>query len=517
MGWSLAASHFQTGGYLRNNYSNRNNFSVDFFFDLPFAIQTGAGIDYSDTETGFAVYNRPDSPYYKSGEPAADEKASGGPGISSRLLEGQMTWGDDTKTEDENLALSAFAEKKFSSGRFRTDFRLWNQDRREVYYAADDRDKKIYERTTVGEDNNWLWQAEGTLQFGKHHLAAGGQMKHYGWGEQNVDYIDQSYFNSSINSPFFAFVKEGFKGQPDLLSYYALYLQDEWHFHPKLCLEAGVRSEWFHADSVDPDAFGYEWETAVREMDENHLDPRVALVAHPIKNSRVTAGIGMVHRYPTSPEYFWWYLNNSTDFFNTDLHAEEALQYELGIEQNLANRLTLRLRGYYYDIKDYIEGTSVPRIGQVKYNIGEVDIKGIEVSLSADLPHGVQPWANTTWQEGEKDDDPWDTDNHLTGILPDLPDVMVNAGVNYKYHDKAILRLWLNHVGERQHLRGDAVETLNAYTLFNFSATCRVWQTPRTHWELLLSGENIFDESYQQEEGYPMTGALFMAGLRLIL
>lgn len=515
VGWSLSAGHFEADGYLRNNFDNRNHFSGDLFFELPAEIRLGTGITYSDSECGYPVYNRPDSRYFKSGDPTADEKEIGGPGITSRLLAGPLAWGDDTRAGDENLALTAFAEKEFSTGRFRTDIRVWNQERREVYYAAENKNKKIYERTTDAEDNNWLWKAESMLHFGEHHMAAGAQMKRYGWGDQAVDYIDETYFNGSINA--MTFVKEGFEGQPDLLSYYAFYLQDQWCLNKKLSLEAGLRSEWFHADSVDPDAFGYDWETAVQEMDENHLDPRISIVGHAFKNSRFTATIGMTHRYPTSPEYFWWYLNNSTNFFNTSLHAEEALQYELAMEQRLRDQFHIGLRAYYYDVEDYISGTTVPRIGQVKYNIGEVTIKGVEFSLAADLPHNIQPWVNATWQEGEKDDDPWDTDNQLTDLLPDLPEIMINAGVDYRFGDRGALRLWLNHVGEREHFKGDSVETLKAYTLVNFSATYQIRKNSRTRWELLLSGENIFNESYEQKEGYPMPDAMFIGGLRLNL
>ncbi|MGD9212871.1 MAG: TonB-dependent receptor, partial [Desulfobacteraceae bacterium] len=429
IGWRVSAGHYETDGYLRNNFSDRNNFGGTFFLDLPHEIELGIGMTYCDSETGNAVYNRSDSPSFKGGDPVADELTYGGPGIGARLLQGSTAWGDGSKIENENTSFSAFAQKEFSSGHLRTDFRLWNQEYSEVYYDAANRGKKIYERTTRAEDNNWLWQIQGDIQFSNHQLELGGETKRYGWGEQTIDYIDESYFNPSIN--FMTFIKDGFKGQEDLLSYSALYVQDKWQFHPKMSLEAGLRQEWFHADSVDPDAFGYEWETGVQDLDEDHLDPRANLVMNLWKNNQISAGIGIVHRYPTSPEYFWWYLNNSTDFFNTDLNAEEALQYELAVEQTLLKRLKLGLRGYYYDISDYISSTTISGIGSVYYNIAEVNIKGIEFSIAADLPHHIKPWANFTWQEGEKSDDPWDTENELTGELQDLPDTIFNIGIDY--------------------------------------------------------------------------------------
>lgn len=88
--WNLSASHYETDGYLRNNFMERDNFFANLSFELPHDFEIGAGLSVSDKENGNAVYNRPDSPYYKSGDPDADEMALGGPGISSRLLQGRL-------------------------------------------------------------------------------------------------------------------------------------------------------------------------------------------------------------------------------------------------------------------------------------------------------------------------------------------------------------------------------------------------------------------------------------------
>ncbi|MGD9210099.1 MAG: TonB-dependent receptor, partial [Desulfobacteraceae bacterium] len=81
--------------------------------------------------------------------------------------------------------------------------------------------------------------------------------------------------------------------------------------------------------------------------------------------------------------------------------------------------------------------------------------------------------------------------------------------------DLLTARLWLNHVGERKHYSDTELETFDAYTLVNFSATYQIWQMSRSKWELLFSAENIFDETYQQKEGYPMPGATVIGGIRV--
>lgn len=514
LGWSLSASHYETDGYLRNNFTDRDNFSADIFFDLPNRFELGLGMDVSDMNTGAAVYNRPDSPYYKSGEPDADSRQLGGPGIGARLIAGNMAWGERSGTQDENIAFTAYGKKTFNAGHIRADFRIWNQDRHEVYYDAADSGKKIYERDTQAEDDNWSAQTEARFQIGSHQLETGGEIRRYGWGDQTVPYIDESYFNGSIN--FFRFIREGFKGQPDTLGYYAAYLQDTWDIHPVVSVELGLRQEWFKADSVDPEAFGFDWPAEVEELDESNLDPRAALIVRPWEGGSFTARFGITHRYPSSPEYFWWYLNKGTEFFNTDFKPEQARQYELSYEQRLAERFEWFVRGYYYDIEDYISSTFVPQIGSVYYNIGEVEIQGAELGASADVTDWLRLWANFTWQEGEKTEDPWDQNNELTHQLPDLPKIMVNAGIDFSYGDLFSSRLSVNYVDSREHFQGQELAELGSYTLVNLSARYRVLKTAYGDWELLVSGQNLLDEDYQEEEGYPMPGATVIGGIRLV-
>lgn len=283
---------------------------------------------------------------------------------------------------------------------------------------------------------------------------------------------------------------------------------------PQLTLEFGLRQEWFRADSVDPEAFGFEWQAEPTDLNEDHLDPRMAITYRPWTDGAITARFGITHRYPTSPEYFWWYLNNGTGYFNTDFNSEEARQYELAYVQSIGKIFELTLRGYYYDIDDYITSTSIRGVGSVYYNIGEVEIKGLETGISANLPYGLRAWANFTWQEGDKSDDPYDIDNQLSNQLPDFPETLFNAGIDYTY-EKLRLRCWLNHVGERDHFSTDGLETLGAYTLVNATAAYRLLSTENLKLDLEIGAENIFDEDYEEEEGYPMPGAMVIAGVRL--
>ena len=512
LGWDLTAGHFETDGYLRNNFMERNRGTAKLFLNLPGGWEAGAGVDLSETENGNPVYNVTDSPYYDPGSPLASEKELRGPGISVRLNDGATAWGDESFTEDRNTDLTAWVSHKSEGQSFTLQGRLWNQESTETYFDAADPNKKIYERETDAEDGNWLLSAAYSRALGSHLVELGAETRHYGWGEQRVKYIDTSYFNGSIN--FMTFIQNGFEAQKDTMGYHALYLQDTWQINPRFKLEMGVRQEWFKADAIDPDAFGYEWTTPVSSLSETHTDPRAALVFSPTDNTRITARFGIAHRYPTSPEYFWWYLNNATDYFNTDFNSERALQYELGVDQNLGIA-TLFVRGYLYDIKDYISSTTVSGIGSVYYNIGQVEIRGVEAGFKSPLPLGLTLWGNATWQEGDKSDDPWDTDNNLSREVPDLPEFMVNAGLDLDNGGPFSARFQVSLVDEREHFTDQTLLVLDAYTLVSLSAQYRIFENKTMAADLIAAADNILDEDYQEREGYPMPGTTVMAGVRL--
>ena len=511
--WFLSGGHYETDGFLRNNTVDRNHGEIDLSLTLPMNLEVGAGVCWSRYETGMPVYNRPDSPHYDGGSPDADGRELGGPGISSRLKDGFFAWGNGSMAEDENTRITAWVEKGFEKGHLRLDYLTWSQDREETYVDAANPQKVIYKRETEAEPDNWSLQAEGAITIGAHTLETGGETQSHGWGDQKITAIDPSYFNGSIDSPFFAFIKEGFKGQEDVMRYHALYLQDTVSLSDKWTLEAGVRQEWFEAKAISPDAFGFPATADTTELDESNLDPRAALAFHPWKGGAITTRVGRVHRYPTSPEYFWWYLNRSSGFFNTELCPEEASQVELAISQDMAPGFHAEIRGYHYDIDHYIASTMVPGTGTVVYNIDTVTIKGAELSLKAPLPFHLSAWGNLTWQKGDKKGDPWDTDNRLEGQIPDFPETMINLGLDYQLEERLSTRLTLSHVGKREHINGTELETLDAYTTFGASASVRLFKNEITTWRLLLAAENLFGESYEEEKGFPMPEATYSVGI----
>ena len=514
--WFLTGGHYETDGYLRNNTMDRNHGEVNLSANLPMDLEVGAGVCWSKYETGMPVLNRPSSPHYDPGQPESDGRELGGPGISDRLINGESTWGDDSFAEDENTRFTAWAEKRFNTGHLRLDCLLWNQDKEETYVDAENPDKVIYKRETEAEPGNWSIQMEGSVAIGDHTIEGGGETRSMGWGAQTVTAIDTSYFNGSIYMDDFAFIQEGFKGQEDIMGYHAIYLQDTWNVSKKWTLEAGLRQEWYEADAIDPDAFGFEKSVATTDLSESNLDPRAALSFFPWEGGTLTTRLGIAHRYPTSPEYFWWFVNrNDSPFNNPSLEAESSMQVELAFSQEIAHAFKAEVRGYHYDIDHYIASTSIPYKGSVFYNIDDVTIKGAEFSLSAELPFNFAAWGNLTWQKGDKEGDPADMEHRIEGEIPDFPETMANVGLDWQLNDRANARITLSHVGKREHIDGttNGLVQLDAYTVVGANASILIHKNRFSAWRLLLAAENIFDETYEEESGYPMPDATYTVGL----
>lgn len=502
--WSVGSSHFETDGYLRNNDNHRDNVRANVGLELPYQTEAGIGFEYSNMKSGMIVYNQPDSPFYDDGKPKSKASMIGGP--YPQWARGDITWGDDSHAHDENYVFSSFLQKKFDKGSARLDFRIWNQERTEYYYAAEDRHKKIYERETHVEDNNWLLKGAMDYTLGSHHIESGGELKRYGWGNQTIHYIDPAYFSSAIN--YLPYIREGFKGQPDNNRYAAFYIQDTWSLHPRWSVDLGLRQEWYHAAEAEPGA-------EESEINESHVDPRLGMTFRPWEGGTVNARFGIAHRYPTSPEQFWWWMNKGTQFFDTTLTPERARQYELAAEQVIFKRARVTVRGYYYDVKDYIATTTIPGKGMVVYNIGEVDIKGIETELLVSVTNNLRVWANLTVQDGNKQKDPWDKENRLENQLPDFPDKLANFGIDYTL-GKLNARLWLNYVGSRKHYDRQQLVKLDDYVLCNAYLSYNFLNSPKWgKWDFILSAHNIFDEDYQEEAGYPMPGPTVLAGVKV--
>ena len=271
-----------------------------------------------------------------------------------------------------------------------------------------------------------VFQVKGdfTSQYTKYHLIKAG----FGFKQNDFDYLH------------FMGVHEGgarwnlvnlFNGRPYEGHFY---LQDKIEF-PGLIINAGLRMDYFHQNRkaaknmFDPLAFetttpghdpseplGYPG-TPEREATklQKAFAPRLGL-SHPIsEHSVLHFSYGHFYQRPSWTKMFGLPYVNYTDsdsaaldpygnqltymeewhgwYGNPKMTYERTVQYELGIDYDIARRYKLDLTGYYKDGSN--EASVITGVYGAEYNTtkalmisnsGYSDVRGVEASLNSHLP-----------------------------------------------------------------------------------------------------------------------------------
>ncbi|GAG37877.1 unnamed protein product, partial [marine sediment metagenome] len=234
----------------------------------------------------------------------------------------------------------------------------------------------------------------------------------------------------------------------------------------------------------------------------------------------MTFRFGRAYRFPTNPEYYWWY-SGYQPAGRKDLTSEKASQYEIELDQQLGKDVNLLVRGYYYEVDDYIRTIFGYKPSRVVYNIDEVQFKGVELEIEYNVSPTVRLWANYTRQETEKEGDVLDQSMSLTDELPELPKDKINIGVSYGRKDGIRAELSMRYVDERHVVGGDPTKPGGSYLAemdsyvdvdLRFSYPIRGGENG-AEIRLEVAGENLLSEDIEEDYGYPMPGATVMVGL----
>jgi iron complex outermembrane receptor protein len=320
----------------------------------------------------------------------------------------------------------------------------------------------------------------------------------------NVVEVDPAYF------PAWALPASS-DGELRISSLNGGYVQDLWKVAEWLELRAGLRFDSFEADGPESEAI---------TVDEEKWSPRLEVTVRPWEGGRVTGRYGRARRFPTLPEYYWWY-SGYQPADRKDLASEKADQWELEVGHRLGDRLEITARGYCYYVEDYIRTVFGYVPSRAVYNIDRVDFRGLELEASGELPLGFRIWANYTIQKTEKHGDVLDNSSDLTDELVELPENRFNLGLDYRRASGLEAGLALGYVDKRHAVRGDpatpgasTLEKMNGYVDVGLHLSCPLLRTESGgESRLVVSVQNLLDEDYEEEYGYPMPGITFMIGL----
>lgn len=242
--------------------------------------------------------------------------------------------------------------------------------------------------------------------------------------------------------------------------------------------------------------------------------------------TRLRASMGSAIKEPSFFESF------ATGFVigNPDLAPERSLSWEVGLEHELIDDVTVQATYFDQKLKDLIQYTSAPpNAGDPNYfNVAEASARGIEVDARGDF--GVlDAGAAYTWLDTEVSDSGFDSG-------PDAAFVAGEALLRRPAHTLALraggtvaergrLHTRVAYVGSRADRTFDPTTfapsrlELDGYVLWMVGAEWTVVPEASRRPSVAVSVrvENLLDESYQEAFGYDAPGRQLYLGLSMEL
>ncbi|MHC4473289.1 MAG: TonB-dependent receptor plug domain-containing protein, partial [Planctomycetota bacterium] len=282
---------------------------------------------------------------------------------------------------------------------------------------------------------------------------------------------------------------------------WSAFLQDEWDVLEDLGLVVGGRYD--KRSGVDGE-FGWRGGFNLRATE----------------GTTVRGAVGRAYRFPTISDR----LLPPTQAFgqtfagNPDLEPETLLSVEIGVDQQLHERVRASVTGFtsrFEDFWDFVLDTDGVRR---PLNIGEVRVRGVETAVSADLGAGLSATASYTFTDAE-----YEKFDGLVDVLGNpldvegnrVDDTAVHAGsisVVYRHPDGHSARfgwqLYGNRYSDPANTKEERLDGFDVADLTLVAALCR--EVAAT-----LSVQNLFNSGYRTDSDFRQPGRAIFAGLRL--
>lgn len=239
----------------------------------------------------------------------------------------------------------------------------------------------------------------------------------------------------------------------------------------RLTLNAGIRLDHHQTN-------GLEW------------IPQLGVSFIPSSTTVLKAIVSKGFRNPTIREMYMFLPRNP------DLLAERLMNYEVSLQQSLLdNRLNLGVNLFYIKGENMIQ-TAIVEGRPLNLNTGEVENKGLEVSAAYRATNALRFSANYSL---------------LDMAHPVLSAPKHKFYVSGNYHKgRWNVSTGVQYIGGLYTAVMSEIKKEN-FLLWNVRANYRVTRAI----SLFVKGENLLDQTYEINDGYPMPGATFFGGARV--
>ncbi len=300
--------------------------------------------------------------------------------------------------------------------------------------------------------------------------------------------------------------KEHDLGEPRLTQrdeYYSAGVEDTIRLNACWSFLAGASYDWRNAlEAQDYNSDTGEI-TPFAKKDVSAFNPLIGIFYDISETSTLYATIARKSRFPTLKDRYSYRFGRALP--NPDLDPEYATNYDLGCEVGLG-RVEITSAFFFSDVEDYIQSATIADPDdpsatlQQNRNISEVYRYGFEADVKVSLGkafNGGLGYTYTGWDNRSND-------QKITGI----PEHKVNAFARYILWDRLALSMYATHYAGR-YSASNGVRKTDSFTLVDISIAYKLIGG------LKIEGgvNNIFDENYEIEEGYPEEGINCFANL----
>lgn len=295
---------------------------------------------------------------------------------------------------------------------------------------------------------------------------------------------------------------------------------EPWEKFEDETVSVGVEDTWTVSDQTKLIA-GTSWNRQDSKRAETLLDDGTILPLPTGGDSAMNYQLGLFHelsettelhftvgrktRFPTISNRYSFRFGSALP--NPDLKAETSTNYEIGFKRDLG-RIQYGGAVFLSQIEEAIQSVNIddslctsPPCAQAQ-NIEEQDNKGIELFLDVSLTSQLDLHLDYTWLDRENKTRP--------EVLPtDTPEHKAFAYL--VYNPLPLLDLIVSVVYEGSRVSESTGERpVDSFTVANLKAS---WEL-RNGWIAELGANNVLDEDYAYDEGYPEPGRNYFVNLQ---
>ncbi|HWR28247.1 MAG TPA: TonB-dependent receptor [Negativicutes bacterium] len=478
MTFDVYANHQAANAFLRNNDFKQDQFGAR----LGWGTETDkllVGLNYTETRRGFIVKNDPSLANYDSSYPTSlgDTISPGGP---------QTTPNPGAYWNKRNFNYDLTYRHKTQNGQWQISYWKNDERRREVNYSA--AGVLVFDRDVVTDQSD-SFALTGKEKRQQHEFGYGIEYKRLRYGDGTW------YVKPAGSSDMYPSQK---------VNMFGAYIDDSWKLSKHWNAYIGLRYDSFQGS---PDS--ERWANAMSE-DYNAVSPKLSFAWKHDADTTTYISVNRLWRAPSMAEFYWWGQNynsgvGSNPSYGKALKPEEGVGYELAMEHKYSPKHSGKAAIYYQSVNDFIQFQHVYPF--YAYNINHVNLWGLELEHRWQMDKKNSLTLGYTYQHTEKSGQAAVDNKGLSDELDYRPQHKI--GLTWAYDAKPWqLRYTFNYISSQRDglTTPGTIYTLSGYTVHNVEFV-RDLGEKRT---LSLSVQNLFDQSYVEQYGYPMPGRRFL-------